>query len=264
MQKSSSVAYSSNDAKVPVLEALFRQTDEREPEALKFDLYKNSRPRLPTVETYALWQAAFNFYNARLFQGKLQNCVITLKRGRPLGTFCPRAFQDRDGIPAHEISMNPTWFEASGDVGSLSIFVHEMTHQWREDLGKPNRKGGKGAGGYHDLQWAEKMEAIGLMPSKTGEPGGARTGFQMAHYIIEGGLFERVCAELLGSGHVVEWRDNRMNRPASPVVAAPAMAPAIAKNTRTRFVCGGCDLRAWSRSNAHLACTTCNLPLAAR
>lgn len=244
--------------------ALFDAQDRRAPEAIEFDLYKNSQAPMPTAETYAYWQGAFSFFNERLFQGKLANCVITLTRSRALGFFCPRAFQDGDGRTAHEISMNPTWFEARGDLGSLSTFVHEMAHQWREDMGPLNRKGGKGSGGYHDKVWAEKMEQVGLMPSHTGEPGGKRTGFQMTHYVIEGGRFDRACAELLGAGHAINWRDNRLNLEASPVTRGPAAAPAVAKNTRTRFICGACALKAWSRASAKLSCNDCNRPLIAR
>ena len=133
-----------------------------------------------------------------------------------------------------------------------------------EDFGPPNRKGGKGRGGYHDAVWADRMESIGLMPSTSGEPGGRRTGFRVTHYVIENGPFDRSCAELLGAGHTVNWRDNSMAREPSPVVRAPAAAPLVPKNTRTRFVCAFCDLKAWSRASANLSCADCDWPLVAQ
>jgi hypothetical protein len=231
----------------------------------EFAAQPNSQVRMPTAEAYAFWQGAFSLFNEELFGGALANSLITLSTNRrALGYFCPRAFEDRDGAKAHQIALNPTWFTASGDLGSLSTFAHEMAHQWREDLGPLNRKGGKGAGGYHDRIWADKMQAIGLMPSDTGTPGGKRTGFRVSHYVIEHGAFDRTCTELLGNGIKVNWRDNRALRPDALVLRAAVSPAAISKNTRTRFVCGCCDLKAWSRASAKISCTDCNTPLIAR
>ncbi|MGE0284100.1 MAG: sprT domain-containing protein [Rhizobiaceae bacterium] len=235
--------------------------------AVEFDVQPNSvAPRMPTAEAYAFWQGAFSFFNERLFHGVLSNSLITLSnRPRALGYFCPRAFEDRDGAVAHQIAMNPTWFEACGDVGSLSVLVHEMQHQWREDHGPLNRKGSKGRGGYHDLVWADAMERAGLMPSDTGQPGGKRTGFRVSHYIVENGPFDRVCRELLGAGYRVNWRDTRIKRPPSPFERGPAMPPAISKSTRTRFVCSTCPQKLWAAASAQFSCRKCsNAPMLAR
>jgi len=231
----------------------------------KLAVQPNSQPITPTTEAYAVWQQAFRFFNDRLFQGKLTDSVITLTwHTRALGYFCPSAFEDRDGGSAHEIAMNPSWFEAYGDASALSIFVHEMCHQWRHDHGALNRKGGKGAGGYHDSVWADRMEALGLMPSNTGKPRGRRLGFRMSHYIIEGGAFDRACREFLADGHFIDWRFGIVRRPPSPIVTGAAEAPAKSpKNTRTKFVCPVCDLRAWARSSARLSCIDCEKPLSA-
>ena len=43
---------------------------------------------------------------------------------------------------------------------------------------------------YHNREWANKMEQIGMMPTDTGESGEKRTGQKIRHYIIPGGLFE--------------------------------------------------------------------------
>ncbi|GJE18421.1 hypothetical protein AIGOOFII_3146 [Methylobacterium marchantiae] len=191
---------------------------------------------------------------------------MTLTRHpRALGYFCAGAFQDRDGAVAHEISMNPSWFEAQGDDGSFSTLVHEMVHLWRHVHGKANRKGGKGSGGYHDVVWADRMELLGLMPSKSGSPGGSRTGYSMSHYIIEGGRFDLACHEWLLTAPGIDWRDARIERPSAPTERGAAEPPALSpKNTRTRFVCLTCEVKAWSRASAKLACVDCNIPLVVR
>ena len=252
------------DADLSAIQRLFSDEVPRSPLA-EFVAHTNSHNSMPTAEAYGFWQGAFGFFNERLFQSGLANCVITLTRHpRALGFFCARAFDDGRGRTAHEISLNPAWFTARGDLGSLSTLAHEMIHLWREDFGPLNRKGGKGAGGYHDKVWADKMEAIGLMPSHNGEPGGARTGFRVSHYVIEGGPFDRACRDRLGAGHSMNWRDDRFGFSPSPVTRSPAVAPAKSPNARTRFICPGCDLRLWTRATGDLSCNPCQRPLTAR
>jgi hypothetical protein len=48
------------------------------------------------------------------------------------------------------------------------------------------------------------MEELGLMPTDTGEPGGRKVGQKVTHYVIEGGLFDAACGELLAGGARVE------------------------------------------------------------
>src|SRR5690606_37233909 len=62
-------------------------------------------------------------------------------------------------------------------------------------------------GNYHNKEWADKMEQVGLMPSNTGEPGGKRTGDRMTHYILQGGAFERRCDQLLTRAYTLSWLD---------------------------------------------------------
>lgn len=237
----------------------------------EFAAQSNSPPESPTTEVAREWQVAFAYFNERLFGGTLPDCLITFtSMPGAQGYFCPESFRNKKGRVAHEIALNPAYF-VIGDEETYRTLVHEMVHLWRHVFGRRNRKGGYGAPGYHDIVWAEKMEAIGLMPSDTGKPGGRRTGFSMGDYTIEGGPFDLACRELLISGHEVNWRDGRelvwfadpfaatQDGEAKPTAAARARS----KSTRTCFVCLGCDLRAWSRRTAKLTCTDCNLPLAA-
>jgi hypothetical protein len=98
--------------------------------------------------------------------------------------------------------------------------VHEMVHHWQAHRGDPRR------GRYHNHEWADRMEARGLMPSHTGEPGGRRVGQRVTHYIIAGGRFEQVCDDLLAG------------------VAQGNRFP-VFSSTRMRFRCAGWR---WSKS----------------
>jgi len=212
----------------------------------------------PTAEGYGAWQSAFDHFNDRLFSGALPACVITYTR-RPmvLGYFCAGAFENTSGAVAHEIAMNPMWFAERSDRRSYSTLVHEMCHLARHLCGRPNRKGGTGARGYHDRVWAEEMERVGLVPSTTGAPGGKRTGFRVSHFIAEDGAFDRASRDLLDGGGAIPWRASHQLS-----AAAAGRAPSASSPKNTRFVCPGCDLRVRARASARLACCDCDRPLA--
>ena len=159
--------------------------------------------RLPTTETYTELQTAYDFFNKHLFADELPACLITLQREkRTYGYFSRQRFVGRaNGQKVDEIAMNPSYFAIRTIAETLSTLVHEMVHLWQFHLGKPGRRS------YHNKEWAVKMEEIGLCPSHTGRPGGRRTGEQMDHYIVEGGLFDVVCSRLLTQEFTLSWLD---------------------------------------------------------
>lgn len=250
------------------VKTLFEQSDRRD--LVEFALRANSRTESPTLQVSAEWQARYSYFNTRLFEGVLPDCIITFtKNPMAQGYFCAEAFRDRDGVIAHEIAMNPIYF-ALGDMESFATLVHEMCHLWRHVFGPRNRKGGYGAPGYHDRVFADKMESIGLMPSHTGKPGGKRTGFHMRDYPIEAGPFDLACRELLIAGESVNWRDAHERvwvftqaGSASEAHGASETRSSRTRNTATRFVCPGCGLKARARRSARLRCDDCDRPLIA-
>lgn len=156
----------------------------------------------PTATAYAELQQAYDHFNARLFGGKLPDCLITLQREkRTYGYFSSKRFVNRGGLLTDEIAMNPTYFGVRPVRVTLSTLAHEMVHAWQFHFGKPGRRG------YHNIEWAEKMERLGLMPSNTGKPGGKRVGEQMTHFIIEGGAYAKACDELLTQEFTLSWLD---------------------------------------------------------
>ena len=66
--------------------------------------------------------------------------------------------------------------------------------------GLPFTGGAPTRSGYHNREWAARMETLGLIPSDTGRPGGKRTGQSMGHYVSDGGPFEQAAKLLRGSG----------------------------------------------------------------
>ncbi|HCK0577560.1 TPA: SprT-like domain-containing protein [Pseudomonas aeruginosa] len=171
----------------------------------------------PTEEAYQELQLAYDFYNRHLFGGQLPTCLLTFQREKStLGYFSPRRFIRVDGTVTDEIALNPAFFAVIPLMEILQTIGHEMAHLWQFHFGTPSRAG------YHNAEWAAKMESIGLMPSDTGAPGGRRTGQKMGDYVIKGGLFERCTKdELLPSGFSVSWLD-RFPMAAGGALPAPA------------------------------------------
>jgi hypothetical protein len=119
---------------------------------------------------------------------------------------------------------------------------HEMIHEGQEVFGKPSR------GRYHNKEWADKMEALGLMPSHDGEPGGRRTGQRMTHYIIKGGPFQKAYQKLAATGFELHWNSARFSKERAP-------------NSKTKFTCPECMQNAWAKPDASLICGICKQPM---
>ena len=237
----------------------------------------------PTAQNYTELQRAYDHFNTALFAGELPACLITLQREkRTCGYFSHQRFADLDGHTTDEIALNPAYFAVVPLVETMQTLVHEMTHLWQSHFGTPGR------GRYHNGEWADKMEAIGLMPSSTGKPGGKRTGDCMADFAIEGGQFLIACADLITRAFLLSWYDRF---PAPELVAAgqltegmhlstsvggdstPAQAlhvqaslvvrPAVAtpavvnKSNRMKFSCD-CAQNVWGKPSLRVMCMECN------
>jgi predicted SprT family Zn-dependent metalloprotease len=200
----------------------------------------------PTTKTYSSLDEAFAFFNARLFEGRLPACLITMQRSKSAyGYFAGGRFGSKDGQEVtDEIALNPSHFRDRSTEQSLSTLVHEMTHLEQHHFGKPSRAG------YHNKQWAGMMKAVGLIPSDTGAPGGKEIGQKVTHYIEAGGPFERACAELVKKGfnplYVELWTEagekTRKKKAAS----------------KTRYTCPQCQTNAWAKPDVKLICGECD------
>ncbi|EAT3032355.1 sprT domain-containing protein [Salmonella enterica] len=217
----------------------------------------------PTIQAYGELQAAFEHYNAALFDGQLPHCLITMQREkRTYGYFSSRRFANRhEKTMTDEIAMNPSYFGVVPLLEILQTLVHEMAHAWQFHFGEPGRRG------YHNKEWADKMEAIGLMPSDTGKPGGKKTGEKMADYAIDGGPFMQATEALLKTDFRITWFDR--HPPAGTEIAAIfgdadegddndggliQPAPAGNKSNRDKYRCPCCGAQAWGKPGLKLLC----------
>lgn len=245
----------------------------------------------PTQQAYAELQQAYDHFNKRLFEGKLPDCLLTLQREKhTYGYFSKSRFIDRDGRRIDEIALNPSYFAVVPLVEIMQTIVHEMVHLWQYHFGTPGR------GRYHNDEWANKMEAIGLMPSTTGLPGGRRTGDRVADYAIDGGAFLRACEVLITNDFKISWLDrfpsskqmlaaanlpstaldvsvgggpapmhelveasNNAMQEAGDLVPAPNFVSQEREQTRCKYVCP-CRKRVWGKRSLKIICGECEKP----
>lgn len=232
-----------------------------------------SDPRTPTQETYGDLQVAYDHFNETLFDGKLPPCLITLQRKGPrvMGYYSPGRFINRtDGDrTTDEIAMSPLFFIRDDAIETLEVLVHEMCHLWQQHFGKPSRTG------YHNKEWASKMQAVGLMPTTTGAPGGNTVGQSMDHYRIAGGKFEAEAKALIDAGLKLCWYDCTARLPTGvPPVRKKEKSDEKHKadsenehevhepksGKRVKFTCPKCNANAWGKSSLQITCAPCGTP----
>ena len=235
----------------------------------------------PTQQIYDELQTAYDHFNNVLFDNALPDCLITLQRERrTYGYYCRDRFVSRGGTITDEIAMNPAYFGVRSIRKSLSTLVHEMVHQWQFHHGKPGRRG------YHNKEWADKMDSLGLIASNTGQPGGKRVGEQMTHYIQKGGAYDQACDDLLSKKYKLSWLDRFPPHVPSSPIAAPIstddqddldddqegddyavgddedlISPyvqlpveAVNKTNRDKYRCPVCESQAWGKPGLQLIC----------
>lgn len=200
----------------------------------------------PTALMAQSLQTAFDFFNKELFGGKLPQAIILLHRKKNAkGYFWAERFGDREGkLKVDEIALNPSVMRGRDDRDTLSTLVHEMVHQEQQHFGKAPKSA------YHNKEWADWMERVGLMPSVTGKVGGARTGAQCTHYIIDGGLFDVACAKLLGKGLALPYSERKFTEGEKKRAGAK-------RASKTKFCCPTCDQAAWGKPTLQITCSDC-------
>lgn len=216
----------------------------------------NMTSHLPTKQTYGEIQQAYDFYNQALFDGQLPPCLFTLQREkRTMGYFSSKRFVRRKPTAAQqqaqppagaaefalplasttdEIALNPEYFAAVPLMEVLQTLVHEMVHLWQAHFGTPSRAC------YHNREWANKMERLGLMPTDTGQPGGRKTGQTVMDYVIAGGAFEQASTRLLATQFAITWLDRYPVRPNYPALlpSAPMISAALSQGTWLELAAG--------------------------
>ena len=129
-------------------------------------------------------RAAYDHFHVALFDATLPPCRVLFHADvdRELG-YGPGP---RRGGGGSRIVLHRGFFGAARVTTSMQVLVHEMVHHWQFHFGHPAEARS------HNAEFARKSISIGLMPSSSGGPGGARTGKAVIDYVMNGGKFARV------------------------------------------------------------------------
>ncbi len=156
----------------------------------------------PTSETYNSILQAYEFFNQALFHGHLPKVIVAYQRQRRvMGYTSIGRWVNAESTCVDELGVNPEYFAKYPLLELCQTLCHEMVHIWQAHFGRPGRRG------YHNIEWAKKMQSIGLMPSATGKPGGDITGETMMDYILVEGPFLEQCRALIDTGYKLPWVD---------------------------------------------------------
>ncbi|MBB6443199.1 SprT-like domain-containing protein [Phycisphaera mikurensis] len=219
----------------------------------------------PTAETYGALQRAFDHFNTELFGGRLAPVVfVFLRKPGMRGAFRSAAWKRRGKggaagsggavDTADEIALNPDYLLDHDAVEVLGTLVHEQVHQFQVLTGTPSRPT------YHNAEWADMAEAVGLRPTATGAVGGARVGQKMEHLVEPGGRFEASAERLLAAGWDLCWEARATGSGAAApegenAGAEPAVEPPV--SSKLAYFCPACGLRAWAKPKTNLMCGDC-------
>jgi predicted SprT family Zn-dependent metalloprotease len=197
---------------------------------------------------YLTLEKCYEVFNKKFFESKLPSCIITLqRRNNCAGYFAPQRFvgKVKKSNVIDEIALNPDAFGRT-DKEILSTLAHEMVHLWQAHFGlKQSRMA------YHNKEWGNKMEEIGLVPSHNGAVDGKKTGQKMTHYIAKEGPFAVLVKEITGK-YRIEWQSR---------VDLEGSKKKKVDSSKRKFVCPECEQKAWAKETAHLVCGDCEVEM---
>lgn len=202
----------------------------------------------PTEVQFRAFQQMYDYMNRTVFGGGLKPVILNFsRRAKTLGFFAPDRWTrsaGTAGVRVHEISLNPAYLALRPPRDVASTLVHEMVHLWQQEFGKPSRTG------YHNAEWADKMEAVGLMPSTTAAPGGARVGQAVSHYVFDDGPFARAFEAMPGA-FLLPWQSYE------PSTTGKPKAP----SSKFKYTCPSCGANAWGKGQLNLRCGDCDVEM---
>lgn len=238
----------------------------------------------PTLEFYSLFQFIYDYFNQKLYNEELPNCMIVITRkNRTFGYYSSKRWINKENEETDELAINPMFFSKYPLIEMLQTVAHEMCHLWQNHFGNESRRT------YHNKEWGNKMISIGLMPSNTGKVGGKKTGQQMMEYPINGGVFIEVCKELVKNSKFEKlWYDRTTNiKLVSQNIESENIAEEIpldfespedretleflyssfsienpminisANDSKSKYYCSNCGVNVWGKPNLHIICGIC-------
>lgn len=202
----------------------------------------------PTKDQFIAYQNMYDYYNDNLFSSQLPQVMLNFSReGRSIAGFvAPIKWMQGDNF-IHELSITPNILERSRKL-VIQTLVHEMCHIWQIEFGSPSRSG------YHNKEWANKMEELGLMPSNTGEPGGKKTGQKMMDYLIKGAKVDVYLNEMPEEYWFPITECDPKRRLMILTGNNEIQIETAKKKRKIKYTCPQCKSNVWGKPNMVLFC----------
>ena len=220
----------------------------------------------PTKQQFEAFENAYQYFNEVLFHYELPPVILNLSRkSKAMGFVAPFRWKAADTESTakkdhiHELSINPEIL-CMDLIEVYSTLVHEQCHIWQYSCGKPSRTG------YHNKEWADKMESVGLMPSSTGRAGGKRTGQNMSDYPIENGVFLRALDNMPDSYKLPfisiegerKYKSVSLGLPgATNILSDEQEAEPKPKKNKVKYTCPSCNVNVWGKPDLNVLCGHC-------
>jgi len=225
----------------------------------------NSNTLTPTKQQFTAFESAYEYFNQVLFSNELPPVILNLSRkSRAMGFVAPNRWRSADKAPGtdgqlHELSINPEIL-CRDLIEVYSTLVHEQCHIWQHTLGMPSRPG------YHNKEWANKMIAVGLMPSTTGNPGGKIVGQSMSDFPIEDGVFLKALDQMahkLKFPFISVEGELRYSQMSTVQISGTASVsdteePAPPKKNKVKYTCSDCQSNVWGKPEMNIVCGNCD------
>lgn len=232
----------------------------------------------PTIEQFTALQKAYGYFNRVLFQKKLPAVILNLSRKHQAAGFVAPFRWRRAEAPKgtkgtiHELSINPEILAMPFEY-VYSTLVHEQCHIWQWEHGKPSRLG------YHNKQWARKMESVGLVPSDTGKVGGNKTGQHMSDYPKKDGRFLKALEKMPKKFKLPfistegDWVDDyfgalnfdlqgqEFNPIGEQGWTFTLPKPPKSNRGKTKYTCPSCSMNLWGKPDLNVICGDCDRQL---
>jgi hypothetical protein len=233
---------------------------------------------MPTDLVAPLQQAAAHF-NSALFESALPEHVVTLQRSlRTDGDFLPERWRDTSGHTLHEIALNPQCLAGTHLLGLMTTLVRQQGHLWQHTYGTPSRSG------YHNVEWSQKMSAVGFKVVALDGGGQRQTGQRIELAPTPDGSFLNACVELASQGFGLAWIDRGFDVDAEAPTASLAGAgldrlmrarltarfgagftrltslrdvERDAAKRKVKYRCAACQANVWGRQGLALTCGVC-------
>ncbi|MFH0784669.1 MAG: SprT-like domain-containing protein [Pseudomonadota bacterium] len=193
----------------------------------------------PTPAQFAVYQQVFDYFNRTLFENNLPDCMLSFRRRRRNSNtlFTAGQWKEKSGQATAEISLNIKQLAEDEPIEVMATLVRQMVHLWQEIHGHQTS-----SKWYFNREWAEKMAAIGLLPSATGKPGGKTTGRGIQHSIEDGGQFEQAFRKMPAT---YLW-------PFQPASIEGEKRGGYSEKVAYR--CIGCGAKTWGKGGMGLVC----------